>query len=93
LDLYYDVWAKRAYLNGELGGPYPPIQELNITINDSDTVLTWPAQTDSAQYHIYKSTIPYTFPAIPDTTIADTCYIDIGAVSGEEAFYRVTWEP
>jgi hypothetical protein len=89
---YNDVLAKRANFNGTLGGPYPPIEELNITIDDSNAVLTWPSMNDTAQYHIYKSTEPYSFPAIPDTTISDTCYIDIGVVSEGEQFYRVTWE-
>jgi hypothetical protein len=89
----YDVWAKRANLDGTLGGPYPPIAEVNIVVEDSSTVLTWPAQSDSAIYHIYISPEPYNFPAIPDTTISDTCYIDIGVVSEGAWFYRVTWEP
>ncbi|MBC8204377.1 MAG: hypothetical protein H8E87_02565 [FCB group bacterium] len=91
-DYEYDVWAKRANLDGTLGGPNAPIEEVNIMIDDSSAVLTWPAMADSAQYHIYKSTDPYSFPALPDTTISDTVYIDVDAVNEGMKFYRVSWE-
>jgi hypothetical protein len=89
----YDVYAKRANFDGSLGGPYPPIEGTVITISDSNVVLSWPSQSDSVNYHIYKSSTPYNFPTEPDTTVSDTIFIDIGAVSEGEAFYRVTWEP
>jgi hypothetical protein len=92
-DYQYDIYAKRAYLDGTLGGPYPPIQGSVITISDTNLVLTWPAQMTNALYLIYKSNNPYSFLALPDTTITDTLFIDIGALNQFKRFYRITWEP
>jgi hypothetical protein len=89
----YDIWAKRAYMNGALGGPLSPIQGLRIIVNDSNTVITWPSQADSARYHIYKSSFPYNFTIVPDTTILDTSYIDVGGLNQPQRFYRVSWQP
>ena len=92
LDYDYDIWAKRTYLDGTLGGPNAPIEEVNIIIDDSSAVLTWLMMADSAQYHIYRSAEPYSFSALPDTTVIDTFFFDPDALNQNSLFYRVTWE-
>jgi len=89
----HDVIAKRINSDGTLGGPNAPIEDVIISIVREDVVLTWESMSDSAQYHIYRYEEPYVFPVIPDTTVSDTVYVDVGAVNEGVKFYRVTWEP
>jgi hypothetical protein len=87
------ILAKRANIDGTLGGPLPPVQDTFITLSGNDVVLTWNAMGDSVQYRIYKSAQPYVFPAIPDTVISDTTFIDVDALNEGMLFYSVRWEP
>jgi hypothetical protein len=89
----YNVWAKRCNEDGTLGGPLPPVEDVVIHISGDDIVLTWPSQGDSMQYNIFKSTEPYKFNLInPDTTISDTVFVDVNALSEEMKYYNVTFE-
>ena len=90
---YYDVYAKRCYFDGTLGGPNAPIEDVAIEISGSDVILSWSAYADSADYCIRKSNEPYSFPIHPDTTVADTFYIDFGGMNEGNAFYDVRWQP
>ena len=89
----YDLYAKRCYNDGTLGGPNMEIEDLTISISEDDVILSWTAKADSASYFIRKSSTPYTFPVEPDTTVIDTFFIDIEALSNAVLFYNVTWEP
>ena len=90
----YDINVEAKHLNwdGSLGGPNAPIENVTISVSGSDIVLTWPAMASSAEYHIYKSPVPYSFPAEPDTSVTDTTFTDTGAVNAGTGYYRVTWE-
>ncbi|NQS98184.1 MAG: hypothetical protein HQ591_07010 [candidate division Zixibacteria bacterium] len=90
---YYDIHAKRINADGTLGGPNAAIEDMTIAVSGSDIVLSWPSQAPSAQYYLRKLVDPYSFPVIPDTTISDTFFIDLNALSEGSQFYRVTWEP
>ena len=90
---YYDLWGKHVNADGSLGGPNASIEEVTIAVSGEDIVLTWPEKAPSAQYHIYKSPEPYVFPAEPDTTVADTTFLDVDALLEGMRFYNVRWEP
>ena len=89
----HDVWAKRMYADGTLGGPNAPIDEVTISVSGNDVVLTWPSMALNADYKIYKSAIPYFQPVQPDTVISDTVFVDIGAILGDSCFYCIGWNP
>ena len=89
----YSLLAKRCYNDGTLGGPNAPIEDVTITIDGNNTILNWSPYADSANYYIRFSDDPYSFPIEPDTTIADTLFIDIDALLEGVKFYEVRWEP
>ena len=89
----HDIYAKRVNFYGMLGGPNAPIDSVTISISENDIVLTWPEMAPNAEYHIYKSSEAYSFPAEPDTVIADTVFIDSNAILNGHHYYNVTWQP
>ena len=88
-----NIYAKRINLDGTLGGPNGPIEDIIISISGDNIVLTWSSQASNANYYVYKSLEPYVFPTEPDTTIADTFYVDVDAVLEGMRFYDVRWQP
>jgi len=89
----HDVWAKRMYADGTLGGPNAPIENVTIAVSGNDLVLTWPSMAPNADYKIYKTNSPYIQPAEPDTVVQDTVFTDVNGVSEGAGFYRVGWQP
>ena len=70
------------------------IEELTITISDTNIVLTWEEIPGAILYNIYRSDSAY-FEIPGMTPIAQTdelIYIDDQVVSFNKSFYRVTWE-
>ena len=93
LDSEWNVLAKRANLDGTLGGPNATIEDVTTTIEDNNAVLTWSSYADSANYYLRFADNPYSFPAEPDTTISDTVFTDVDAVLEGMKFYDVRWQP
>ena len=91
--LQNNIYAKRINFDGTLGGPNAPIEDLTISISGNDVVLTWPEMAENAEYYIYKSPEPYSFPGEPDTSVTDTFFVDEGAVTEGTGYYDVRWEP
>jgi parallel beta-helix repeat protein/predicted outer membrane repeat protein len=71
-----------------------PVDNLIITISNSDIILQWGSVPLANSYNIYRSTAPY-FDITglnPIATETDTSYIDINALNEGKYFYRVTYE-
>ena len=90
---YYDVYAKRINNDGSLGGPNAPIEDLTISVEGEDIVLSWSSKAAVASYYVYKSFQPYSFLAVPDTAISDTFFVDVEGLLEGIGFYDVRWEP
>ena len=89
----YDIAAKHINSDGSVGGHNAPIEDITISIDADDLVLNWSSKAPNADYYIYKSFEPYSFPVTPDTVISDTFFIDVDALSEGMKFYDVRWEP
>ncbi len=89
----YDIAAKRVNSNGSLGGPNAPLDEVIITVSGLDLTLNWSSQAPGAEYFIRFSDNPYAFPALADTTISDTVFVDVNGVEEGVKFYEVRWAP
>ena len=89
-----NIYAKRINFDGTLGGPNVPIDDVTILASGDDIILSWPEMTENAEYYIYKSDNPYTFPPDPFATVEnDTVWTDTGAVTEGTGYYDVRWEP
>ena len=86
-----DIYARRVLYDGTLGGL--PVVEPVISVSGNDIILQWEPIDPAECYNIYKSTDPYNFNPQPDTTVTDTIYTDIGAVTAGSQYYRLTWQP
>jgi hypothetical protein len=84
------VCAKRADMNGTLGGWYPPL--ITTTLQGNDILLTWNPDTLAVTYSVYKSSDPYIFPPQAIAVTADTFYVDENAIMEEKGYYRIIWE-
>ena len=89
----FDVYAKRINNDGTLGGPNAPLNEVTITVSGMDLTLNWPSQALGAEYFLRFSDNPYVFPALADTTISDTVFVDVNGVLEGVKFYEVRWQP
>ena len=70
------------------------IEDLTITLEQNDIILSWSEQEEASMYYIYRSDVPYygTFSMTPYDSTTAIQYIDNDAGAGEKYFYRVTYE-
>ncbi len=62
---------------------------ITIEISGNDVVLDWDDVSGATGYNIYRSTDPYSFGAVYDTS-ATSDYTDTGAAAGTKYYYQVT---
>ena len=74
-------------VNGEI--VLDPPADLTVTVNVNDIDLNWTAITGATGYNIFRSTDPYSFGTVYNTS-ATSSYTDVGAASGVKYFYLVT---
>ncbi|MDP8201079.1 MAG: lamin tail domain-containing protein [Candidatus Tenebribacter burtonii] len=70
-------------------GTLDPPTDLVVTVNSADIDLIWTAVAGATGYNVFRSTDPYNFGAVYDTSVTNF-YTDIGAASGAKYFYKVT---
>jgi len=85
IDGYNDYYIEFECLSGALSIP----GNLTITMSGQDAVLNWDAVAGATGYNIYRSTDPYSFGTVYDTS-ATNSYTDVGAGVDVKYFYRVT---
>ena len=68
------------------------IQDLTITIDSLDIVLSWSEVPGASSYNIYRSDVPYfdITGLIPIATVTDSTYTEIDALFQTAYFYIVT---
>ena len=84
------LYASRILPDGTLGF-LPVIDDLTVEMRESGAELRWGALSGALMYNIFTSLEAGSFPVEPDTSVADTVYIDVGAMGEMKKFYRVTY--